>query len=141
MYMFWKFSRTHLRIPSDWYDTGLLLNQLSISLCLYHDHSANAMAPPEIKQPPSSTVTNLVSAVNLTCMAEGHPAPTYEWYKDGILIPGEQLPFLYIPEVSPADRGNYSCKAINNNGRVVSELAHLEIPGIQVQPIETRYQL
>ena len=70
-----------------------------------------------------------MSAVNLTCTAEGHPAPTYEWYKDGVLIPGEHLPFLYIPDVLPEDRGIYSCKAINTRGEKESESASLEIPG------------
>ena len=70
-----------------------------------------------------------MSAVNLTCIAEGHPAPTYEWKKDGGLIPGEQLSFLYIPEVMPADRGSYTCKAINNGGVIESLSASLFVPG------------
>ena len=87
------------------------------------------LLPPEIRQPPSNITTNLVSAVNLTCTAEGHPAPTYEWYKDEVLIPGEHLPFLYIPEVFPEDRGSYYCKAVNNEGQIESESAQLQIPG------------
>ena len=84
---------------------------------------------PEIKQPPANTTTDLATPINLTCTAEGHPAPTYEWYKDGVLIPGEIQPFLYISEPLPEDRGNYTCKAINNLGNITSEQAKLEIPG------------
>ena len=92
-------------------------------------HVGGTTAPPDIQQPPANISTGLVSAVNLTCTAEGHPAPTYEWYKDGVLIRGEHLHFLYIPDVRPEDRGSYSCKAINTQGEEESESASLEIPG------------
>ena len=85
---------------------------------------------PEINEPPMNTTTELVSSVNFTCEAEGHPAPTYEWYKDDVLIPGENLPFLYIPEILPSDRGSYYCKAINNEGEMSSMQANLDIEGI-----------
>ena len=84
---------------------------------------------PEIKQSPMNTTANLATLINLTCTAEGHPAPTYEWYKDGVLIPGEIQSFLYISELLPEDRGNYKCKAINSLGNMTSEQAKLEIPG------------
>ena len=76
-------------------------------------------------------ISGLANPINLTCNASGSPAPTYEWYKDGILIPGEQSPFLYIAEVLPNDRGNYSCRAVNINGQRFSEPALLTIPGKQ----------
>ena len=87
------------------------------------------MISPEIRQPPESTTADLATAVNLTCTAEGHPAPTYEWYKDGALIPGETRSVLYIAEPSPSNRGNYTCKAINSKGEIVSEPAKLDIQG------------
>ena len=90
-------------------------------------------APPNITQPPLTMTSELANPINLTCTAKGNPAPTYEWYKDGILIPGENLPFLYIAEVLPNDRGNYSCRAVNINGQKVSEYALLTIPGKQMQ--------
>ena len=51
---------------------------------------------PKIIQLPSMSVANLF--INLTCIAEGRPAPSYEWYRDGVLIPGEIRSFLYILE-------------------------------------------
>ena len=90
----------------------------------------NEAIEPKIKQPPANTTTDLATPINLTCTAEGHPAPTYEWYKDGVLILGEIQSFLYIPEPLPEDRGNYTCKAINSLGNITSEQAKLEIPGI-----------
>ena len=100
-------------------------------LC-HHYKAANITTPPNITQPPLATMSELASPINLTCTAEGNPVPSYEWYKDGILIPGEHLPFLYIPEVLPNDRGNYSCKAINVNSQKLSEPALLTIRGKQL---------
>ena len=99
-------------------------------ITLFNCHTAGDTTPPDIRQPPENVTTALVSSVNLTCTAEGHPAPTYEWYKDGVLIRGEHLPFLYIPEVLPADRGSYTCKAINDRGETESLSASLDVPGI-----------
>ena len=96
----------------------------------YFIHAEDITTMPEINEPPMNTTTELVSSVNFTCEAEGHPAPTYEWYKDDVLIPGENLPFLYIPEVLPSDRGSYYCKAINNEGEMSSMQANLDIEGI-----------
>lgn len=68
----------------------------------------------------------------LPCHVEGNPIPTHEWYKDGILIPGANQPALLIREVLPDDRGNYSCKATNTEGTIVSDSTHVSIPGIQI---------
>ena len=84
---------------------------------------------PEIRQPPENTMTDLATSVSLTCTAEGHPAPSYEWYKDNVLVPGERRSVLYIPELSPHDRGNYTCKAINSEGGIESQPAKLDIQG------------
>ena len=85
---------------------------------------------PKIRQSPESTVVDLATSVRLTCTAEGHPAPTYEWYKDSVLIPGETRSVLSIGESAPSDRGNYTCKAINSKGKTdQSEPAKLDIQG------------
>ena len=86
---------------------------------------------PMISQPPENTTTQLGQEIHLNCTAEGHPAPTYEWYKDGVLIPDKIESVLYIPEPSPEDRGNYTCKAINSEGKTdASRPAKLDIAGI-----------
>ena len=83
-----------------------------------------------INQPPRSTETLLGDPIHLNCTAEGHPAPIYEWYKDGVLLSGKNELVLYIPEPSPEDRGNYTCKAINSAGETdESEPAKLDIAG------------
>ena len=76
------------------------------------------------------TTAEIVHPVNLTCEAEGYPAPSYEWYLDGVLIPGEMLSYLYIPEAQPSDRGNYTCKASNDNGEIESHPALVNLTGM-----------
>ena len=86
--------------------------------------------PPIIIQPPQDTVTKLGDKIHLNCIAKGHPAPTYQWFKDGLLIPGKNESRLYFPDPSPEDRGNYTCKAINSEGETVqSKPAKLDIDG------------
>ena len=86
---------------------------------------------PMINQPPKNTITQLGHEIHLKCTAEGHPAPTYQWYKDGVLIPDKIESVLYIPEPSSEDRGNYTCKAINSEGETdTSKPAKLDIAGI-----------
>ena len=87
--------------------------------------------PPSISQPPENALTQLGDPIHLNCTAEGHPAPTYQWYQDGVLIPDEIESVLYIPEPSPEDRGNYTCRAINSEGETdESKPAKLDIAGI-----------
>ena len=76
------------------------------------------------------TTAEIAHPVNLTCEAEGYPAPSYEWYLDGVLIPGEMLSYLYIPEAQPSDRGNYTCKASNDNGEIESHPALVNLTGM-----------
>ena len=77
-------------------------------------------------------MTHLGDPIQLNCTAEGHPAPTNEWFKDGVLIPNKTESVLYISEPSPEDRGNYTCKAINSAGETdESTPAKLDIAGIR----------
>ena len=85
-------------------------------------------------------MTDLAASVSLTCTAEGHPAPSYEWYKDDVLVLGEIRSVLYIPELSPRDRGNYTCKAINSEGGIVSQPAKLDIQGRMILIIQMIYR-
>ena len=104
--------------------TTFLLNDYIIVSALVVD-----LSEPQIIQSPMNTTTDFTTPVNLTCIARGRPAPNYEWYKDGILIPGEIRSFLYIAEPQPRDRGRYSCRVINNQGSTTSQQAQLIIPG------------
>lgn len=78
------------------------------------------MVRPTIVQPPLTQMLPLVQPVNLTCQATGNPPPMYQWYRDGEVVSGANLSYLYIHEVAPSDRGEYTCIATNQAGSVSS---------------------
>ena len=80
--------------------------------------------------PPSSIAASLVGTVNLTCPGEDSSVPSYQWFKDGTPIPGESRSYLYIEEVTPEDRGNYTCVAISAGRREESPPTRLTITGM-----------
>lgn len=88
------------------------------------------LRPPEIVRQPHSVQALLHQPVNLTCIADGNPAPRYRWWRDGEVMEGLALPFLYIHEARPSDRAFYKCEASNSEGSEVSQEAHLSIPGL-----------
>ena len=71
---------------------------------------------PEIREPPANRTIDVATPVNLTCTATGNPPPNYQWYKDGEPIIGETRSYLYITELLPEERGNYTCVASNSRG-------------------------
>lgn len=85
--------------------------------------------PSILQQPKSTELFDFATPINLTCTAEGHPTPTYQWHKDGYEIPGEIRSFLYISDPQPSHRGNYTCVASNSEGSTTSEPAQITISG------------
>ena len=67
------------------------------------------------KEPEPLVFRNLSVRVTLTCEAVGSPVPRITWFKDGNILPGELSTTLIIPELTPSDRGVYSCNASNSD--------------------------
>ena len=84
---------------------------------------------PALVEMPSSISADVATTVNLSCLAEGYPPPTYQWYKDREVIRGETKSFLYISETLPNNRGSYSCQAYNTRGQTSSDSATINVPG------------
>ncbi|XP_031427689.1 roundabout homolog 2-like isoform X2 [Clupea harengus] len=100
-------------------------------------------APPRIVEHPSDLIVSKGEPATLNCKAEGRPAPTVEWYKDGervetdrdnprshrMLLPSGSLFFLRIVHGrrSKPDDGTYVCIARNYLGEAVSRNASLEV--------------
>ena len=119
-------------------DTRLQFNHNAIQtiVILTYSHTGisidDIQKGPEINEPPYSESPMIASPLNLTCNAEGSPAPSYTWYKDGVLIPAQTRSYLYISEAQPEDRGSYTCRAVNFLGEDYSAPASVTIPGIIV---------
>ena len=82
-----------------------------------------------IIQPPANTTVRLGERVNLTCISEGVPAPTYTWFRDSVELVDETLPYLLITSAAPNDRGYYICTVSNSEGTVGSDLILLSMRG------------
>ena len=63
----------------------------------------------------------------LTVLATGEPAPTYQWRRNFVALPGETGPQLVLPAVSPADAGTYEVRVSNAAGSLTSATAILTV--------------
>ena len=104
---------------------------LLVSICTGTESSSKSAKPVFVSIPFNKVTVELGNSTNLTCGAAGHPTPTptFEWYKDGVLIWEENEPSLFISEVLPDDRGKYFCRTINSEGIIIeSHPTQLLIP-------------
>ena len=84
------------------------------------------VAPVFTLQPASVTATEGASAT-FTASASGLPAPTYQWRKDGALLPGATGSSLTLAHVRLGDAGVYSVVAANSAGTATSNGALLTV--------------
>jgi Immunoglobulin domain/Immunoglobulin I-set domain len=100
----------------------------------------NSTAPVFTVQPAPTTTVNVGTAINLTVTATGLPAPTYQWYKDTVLISGANSSIYTVPNATTADAGthSYTVTASNPTSTVTSNAASVTInmvsPSITTQP-------
>ena len=65
---------------------------------------------------------NVGDTVELPCVSDGWPLPTYRWYKDGMLVNLEDDRYsqlggnLVIMDTVTSDSGEYRCNATNDRG-------------------------
>ncbi|XP_064420214.1 hemicentin-2 [Latimeria chalumnae] len=87
------------------------------------DFQVEVHVAPVIKAESSSVSVSLNQPTLLPCTAEGFPAPTVMWRKDGSLLSPENPRFEILPEgslqiraVQIPDAGHYLCTAVNPAG-------------------------
>lgn len=71
-------------------------------------------AAPVITTPPASVTVNVGDVVNLSVIATGYPAPTYQWFKGGVEIVGATGPSYTIATATTANAGSYTVTASNS---------------------------
>jgi hypothetical protein len=67
------------------------------------------------------------ATVTLTASAEGGAPFTYEWRKDGTLVPGATTATLTISNFAAADAGAYAARVTNPRGSADSDVAQLKL--------------
>ncbi|EAT41462.1 AAEL006901-PA [Aedes aegypti] len=113
-----------------------------------------ALQNPRIIEHPIDTTVPRHEPATLNCKAEGVPAPTIQWYKDGSLLkifPGSHRIFLPAGELfflkvvnsrRESDAGVYWCEAHNENGVARSRNATLQVAVLRedfrLEPQSTR---
>src|SRR6185503_2592543 len=84
-------------------------------------------------QPESQTVQQGTTAI-LTVAALG-PSLTYQWFKNGAIVPGATGPGLTNANVQLTASGNYYVVVSNSFGRVTSDTAVLTVVGDIFPPL------
>ncbi|MDR1497468.1 MAG: immunoglobulin domain-containing protein [Puniceicoccales bacterium] len=82
--------------------------------------SINVIAPPSIIVPPKSLELHVGSSASLSVTAAGAAQLTYQWYKNGNLLPKAVLNTLVFNNVTNADAGDYHVVINNPAGRPIS---------------------
>ncbi|HEX2862915.1 MAG TPA: LamG-like jellyroll fold domain-containing protein, partial [Lacunisphaera sp.] len=78
---------------------------------------------PAITLQPQGRTAGLGANIILTAAAEGDPAPTLQWRKNGVDIPGATGITLELTNIAAGDAGDYTFVATNAAGAVSSEIA------------------
>lgn len=93
--------------------------------------AASATAPVITTQPANCTV-NAGESVTFTVAATGTPAPTYQWFRNGVEIAGNTSALtstLQLEHVQPGHSGFYTVRVANSAGVEVSAAAELTVIG------------
>jgi hypothetical protein len=83
--------------------------------------------PPEITAQPQSQLIVIGAPVQLTVAATGEPAPSYQWRKNGVPIPGATSASYVIASARFTDAGRYDVLVSNSEAIVPSANAILRV--------------
>ena len=93
------------------------------------------VAPQFTQQPVSQTLTAGAN-VTFSVSATGMPAPTLQWRKDGVALPGATSSTYSIPDLPVSAAGVYSAVATNATGTATSTGATLTV---RAAPVSTSF--
>jgi alpha-tubulin suppressor-like RCC1 family protein len=123
--------------PDEWFHlTGDASWTLAFSaVALDSSSPVEWQLPPAIVTQPQNTGACVGSSVTLSVNATG--VATYQWYKDGQILPMQTSSSLTLASVQPSDAGDYTVELFNAADTVMSSPAHLTVltpPAISSQP-------
>jgi hypothetical protein len=88
---------------------------------------ASAAIAPTITTQPASQSLALGSSASFTVVATGTVPLTYQWLKNGALIPGATAATLTLANLTAADAASYTATVTNSAGTVTSAAANLAV--------------
>jgi hypothetical protein len=71
------------------------------------------LVPPTFTTQPVAATVNLTQSFTLSALANGTPAPTYQWYKDNVAITGATSTSYTVSSAVSANGGDYKVVATN----------------------------
>ncbi|XP_065184408.1 hemicentin-1-like isoform X2 [Sycon ciliatum] len=85
------------------------------------------MEAPRIRVQPQSVIARRGDGVQLSCIAEGHPTPSYLWYMSGAPLPKHTESALCIDACTEEHAGIYTCEIRNSSGHRISRKAEVRV--------------
>jgi len=89
------------------------------------------IVPPSIQMQPTSQTVNGGAPVTFTVSASG-TSPAYQWFHNGVAIPGASTASITLNGVGLADAGQYRVVVSNSGGAATSVLATLAVNQVAV---------
>lgn len=103
---------THLRRARFSRVLGLALGCLLLPALAF----AQNIPPRFVSKLPAKVLVELGGSTSLSIVATGTPAPTYQWRKNGVAIPGATNALLQVGPAASSDAGKYDLVATNSAG-------------------------
>ena len=85
------------------------------------------LTAPSITTQPQSRTATVGENVTLSVIVAGKPAPTCQWFFNGVMIGGATSDTLVISNVQSANAGNYTVAVTNSAGTATSSQATLTV--------------
>jgi hypothetical protein len=95
--------------------------------------TVNVIEPPVITKEPAGQAVIAGTDVTFTVVATG-ALLRYQWWLNGVIIPGATASFLTIPKVQSFNAGDYSVTVYNLAGAVNSRAASLSVTDLATLP-------
>ncbi len=83
--------------------------------------------PPSISPQPTNITVAAGSSASFVSGATGKPNPTFQWYKNGSIIPSQTSSTLTFPSAQGSDIANYFMVAANAAGSLTSSVVKLTV--------------
>jgi hypothetical protein len=112
----------------------MLLMTSALFLNCNNSNPVDSRFAPKITWQPQSQVVLQGNTAAFSVSATGDPAPTFQWQKTGVSLPGETDSIFIIPAAAFADTGTYSVVVSNSQGAVTSASVILVVYTLTIQP-------
>jgi hypothetical protein len=89
--------------------------------------TVNPPVSPVIVNQPSGGSVAVSGQFGMSIIASGYPNPSYQWNFNGIEISGAINSTYFIQSALESQAGDYTAKAFNAVGEVMSDVAHVDV--------------